>query len=146
MTSSEDDPSRKTELDTVTDSGAPAPLLADLRQLIDEARHTAAVTFNASLMSQMRSLNFIQGLLADGRLQEGSGYRGLLLHRIDGGEAMEQLSAASRMNADSAMMDRLFALGQSAAERWLAEHFDALGRHGTVDIARDYLGGPALEA
>jgi hypothetical protein len=31
------------------------------------------LTFNASLLSQMRTIDFINRLLADGRLQEGEG-------------------------------------------------------------------------
>jgi NTE family protein len=49
------------------------------------------LTFNASLLSQMRAIDFINRLLADGRLQEGAQYKSLLLHRIDGGEALENL-------------------------------------------------------
>ena len=61
------------------------------------------LTFNASLLSQMRTIDFINRLLADGRLQEGVKYKSLLLHRIDGGEALENLPSSSKMSADGAM-------------------------------------------
>ncbi|MFC5519891.1 patatin-like phospholipase family protein [Polaromonas jejuensis] len=98
------------------------------------------LTFNASLLSQMRTIDFINRLLADGRLQEGVKYKSLLLHRIDGGEALEEMPSSSKMSADTAMIEKLFEMGQGAAKRWLRRHFEALGRQSTVDIHRDYVG------
>lgn len=98
------------------------------------------LTFNASLLSQMRSIDFINRMLADGRLTEGLKYKPMRLHRIDGGEALESLPASSKMSADSAMIEKLFDVGQNAAKRWLRRHFLALGQQGTVDIRQDYIG------
>ncbi len=99
------------------------------------------LTFNASLLSQMRTIDFINRLLADGRLQEGATYRSLFLHRIDGGEALEDLPASTKMSASTAMIEHLFEMGQGAAKRWLRKHFEALGHQSTVNIRRDYVGG-----
>ena len=98
------------------------------------------LTFNASLLSQMRTIDFINRLLADGRLQEGAKYKSLLLHRIDGGEALENLPPSSKLSADGAMIEKLFEMGQGAAKRWLRRHFEALGLQSTVNIRRDYVG------
>ncbi|PZQ66037.1 MAG: patatin [Variovorax paradoxus] len=100
------------------------------------------LAFNASLLSQMRSIDFINQLLADGRLQEGTQYRKLLLHRIDVDSASHApLSAASKMSADIRMIEALFESGRAAASDWLAQNFDALGRHSTIDIQQDYVAG-----
>lgn len=96
------------------------------------------LTFNASLLSQMHAIDFINRLLAEGRLQEGARYKSLLLHRIDGGEALENLPSSSKMSADAVMLDHLFEVGQEAAQRWLDRHFEALGQQGTLNISRDY--------
>lgn len=104
------------------------------------------LTFNASLLSQMRAIDFINRLLADGRLQEGAKYKSLLLHRIDGGEALEDLPPSSKMSADTAMLEKLFEMGQGAAKRWLRRHFEALGQQGTVNIRRDYVGSLPQES
>lgn len=98
------------------------------------------LTFNASLLAQMRTIDFINRLLADGRLHEGEKYRSVLLHRIDGGEALEEFPSSSKMSTDTAMIEKLFVLGQEAARRWLARHFDSLGQQSTVNIRRDYVG------
>ncbi|AMM26766.1 patatin-like phospholipase family protein [Variovorax sp. PAMC 28711] len=97
------------------------------------------LAFNASLMSQMRSIAFTNERLADGRLQEGAQYRPMRLHRIDLGSAADTLPASSKLSTDSAQMDRLFESGRLAAAEWLATHFTALGKRSTVDIEGDYL-------
>ena len=96
------------------------------------------LTFNASLLSQMRSIDFINRLLADGRLQAGT-YKHVRLHRIDGGAALEKLPASSKLSTDAVMIRQLFELGAESARHWLKQHFDALGQQGTVNIRRDYL-------
>jgi NTE family protein len=96
------------------------------------------LTFNASLLTQMRSIDFINRLIVEGALPPGR-CKHVLLHRVDGGTAMERLPAASRTSADPAMIRNLFELGRGAASQWLDHHFAALGQRSTVDIRRDYL-------
>ncbi len=104
------------------------------------------LTFNASLLTQMRAIDFVNRLLADGSLR-ASRCKNLLLHRIDGGEAMQAYPASSKTSTDAALIRQLFELGVASGQRWLSRHFDALGQRSTVDIPRDYLddtriGGP----
>ncbi len=96
------------------------------------------LTFNASLMAQMREIDFINRLLAEGLLQ-GNRCRSILLHRIDGGSAMQQYPASSRGSADAGLIRTLFELGQQSGQQWLKRHFDDLGQRSTIDIRRDYL-------
>ncbi len=105
---------------------------ADILDRINE------LTFNASLMTQMREIDFINRLLAEGVLQ-GNRCRAILLHRIDGGEAMRAHPASSRGSADAGLIRALFDLGQESGAQWLKDHFDDLGLRSTVDIRRDYL-------
>jgi NTE family protein len=96
------------------------------------------LTFNASLLTQMRSIDLINGLLAKGALQ-GLDCKTVLVHRIDGGPALHDWPASSKTSTDGIMIRKLFEAGQAAAGHWLAQHFDALGQRSTVDIRRDYL-------
>jgi NTE family protein len=96
------------------------------------------LTFNASLLTQMRSIDFVNRLLAEGSLPASRGKQ-VLVHRIDGGAAMAGYPSSTRGSADSVLIGQLFAIGQAAAREWLAAHHGALGHHGTVDIRRDYL-------
>ena len=109
----------------------------------DIAERVTELNFNSSLLAQMRSIDFINRLIARGELVEGASYRSIRLHRIDGGPAMQALSAASKQSADTAMMERLFQEGSAAARLWLERHGDAIGHDSTIDIRRDYVGRAA---
>jgi NTE family protein len=102
------------------------------------ADRIAELTFNASLLTQMRSVDLINQLIAAGALK-ASGMKSVRLHRIDGGAATAMYPASSRAQADAGLIQALFEAGQHAAGEWLHRHFEAIGQHGTVDIRRDYL-------
>ncbi len=102
------------------------------------------LTFNASLLTQMRSIDMINRLLQEGSLQ-GSRCKQVLLHRVDGGSAMHAYPASSKATADSQMLRELFELGQGAANNWLKLHYDDLGKHSSIDIRRDYLDDTRLD-
>ncbi len=95
------------------------------------------LNFNASLLAQMRGIDRINRLLADGVLV-GSGCRPVRLHRIDGGPALLAYSAATKTDPDPGLIRELFAIGQEAGRRWLSRHFEDLGQRSTVDVRRDY--------
>ncbi|HWP13362.1 MAG TPA: patatin-like phospholipase family protein [Ramlibacter sp.] len=103
------------------------------------------LTFNAGLLTQMRSIDFINRLIEEGTLRTGR-CKHVLLHRIDGGADMANYPASSRNSTDAGMIGKLFELGQARGAMWLAHHFSALGQHGTVDIRRDYLDDTREEA
>ena len=98
------------------------------------------LTFNASLLTQMRSIDLINTLLSEGALHP-SRAKQVLLHRIDGGEAMKKYPASTKSSTDAAMIRNLFEMGQQRTHHWLAHNFEAIGMQGTVDIRRDYLDG-----
>lgn len=102
------------------------------------ADRAGELTFNASLLSQLRAIAFINRLVDEGAVEPGRCKR-VRLHRIEPGPVLDALPASSRMLADGAMIDQLFEAGRSAGRGWLDAHFDAIGRRDTVDIAADYL-------
>ena len=67
-------------------------------------------------------------------------YQQALFHRISGEQALENLSVSSKMNSEWAFLSHLFAeQGRDAAQRWLDQHFEAIGNHSTLDIDAVYL-------
>jgi NTE family protein len=96
------------------------------------------LTFNASLLTQMRSIDLINQLLEKGVLRDSS-CKTVRLHRIDGGAALQSWPASSRTSADPAMIGKMFEAGQATARDWLSRHHDAIGQHSTINIRRDYL-------
>lgn len=96
------------------------------------------ITFNAALIAEMRAIDFVKRLLAEGKLDPAH-YKDVLMHRIDGGQALEKFTAASKSSTDKGLIHSLRDLGIACGKEWLAKRFDALGVKSTVNIARDYL-------
>ena len=84
------------------------------------------ITFNAPLLAEIRAIEFVRRLLAEGRL-DPQRYKNLLLHRVDGGTALAEFGAASKSRADASFLHRLFKLGRSAGEKWLRSHYQDVG-------------------
>lgn len=111
----------------------------------DIAQRVEELAFNASLISQMRAIDFMQQLVADGRLQEGRQFRQLRLHRIDIDSALDDpLPSATKLSTDIAMLEELFERGRRAAADWLARHFEDVGQRTTIDIQADYVAGAPM--
>lgn len=96
------------------------------------------VTFNAGLIAEMRAIDFVKRLLAEGKL-DPSRYKDVLMHRIDGGAKMDALAASTKTSLSGSLIRSLHAMGRASAKAWLARHFHALGTECTVNIKRDYL-------
>jgi NTE family protein len=98
------------------------------------------ITFNSALISELRSMDFINQLIDDGHLPRGNGknqYRKLNIHRIDLGGLGEHLAGSSKMKTDYDFLELLHRAGQRAARRFLEAHFDAIGTASTIDLAKE---------
>jgi NTE family protein len=96
------------------------------------------VTFNAGLIAEMRAIDFVKRLLAQGKLDPNA-YKDVLMHRIDGGQALKAYAASTKSSASGHLIHTLRDLGRTCAKEWLAEHHSALGQRDSVNIKRDYL-------
>jgi NTE family protein len=114
------------------------------RSTTEIADRASELTFNASLLTQMRAIDFVNRLLAEGAISH-SRCKTVRVHRIDGGDALESLPGSSRASSDAAMIGKLHQAGRAAGAAWLHKHYAALGEHGTVDIRRDYLDDTQME-
>ena len=81
------------------------------------AQRVNELAFNASLLQQMRSIDALNQLLAEGRLAEVEQYRSPLLHRIDIDGSVEDLPASSKVSTDAALLELLFERGRAAGQR-----------------------------
>jgi NTE family protein len=86
----------------------------------------------------MRAIDFVKRLLAEGKL-DPTHYKDVLMHRIDGGAALEAFAASTKVSISASLIHSLRDLGRIQAKAWLARHYRALGVQSTVDIKRDYL-------
>jgi len=99
------------------------------------------ITFNNSLLSELRAIDFVGRLLDESRLPEGR-YRKMLIHNLSEAQALTPLGLGVDLNTDLSFFNTLFDTGRAAAERWLGEHFDALGERSTVDLAAMFRDAP----
>ncbi len=96
------------------------------------------ITFNSALIAEMRAIDFVKRLLADGKLDPAR-YKDVLMHRIDGGEALEEFHASTKSATDAKLIHTLRELGVTCARQWLARSFKQVGVASSLNIARDYL-------
>lgn len=98
------------------------------------AERVNEITFNASLLAEIRAITFVRRLLEENRLDPDR-YKRVLLHRIDGGGALAHFGASSKLQASSAFLRDMFALGRQAGAAWLASHCNDVGVRDSAEIA-----------
>ncbi len=127
--------------------GAPDIVLVQLNPTVREELPTRPteivnrlneISFNASLMAEMRAIDFVQRLLDAGRLEQPR-YRRLFLHVIEDEERMREFKLSTKLNGDWEFLSTLRRYGREAADKWLAESFDKLGKESSVDIRERFL-------
>jgi NTE family protein len=99
------------------------------------------ITFNASLLKELRSLAWMRRLMDEERARGGcsamsTGFERvarLRLHHIDATADLAPLGASTKLRTHSAFLQQLHALGRSATERWLHSHAAALGVRGSAE-------------
>jgi NTE family protein len=96
------------------------------------------ISFNSSLMREMRAVAFVTKLLDDKKLDDTEVKR-MLVHAISADDVMQNLGAASKLNAEWEFLTHLHAIGRERAEAWIAASFAALNVASTIDIRGTYL-------
>ncbi|MBK0326975.1 patatin-like phospholipase family protein [Rhodobacteraceae bacterium F11138] len=95
------------------------------------------ISFNASLLRELRAIAFVQRLLDDGTLSTERKNR-VLVHMISDDALMNELSVATKLMPNAFILDRLKTAGRTAADAFLAAHRDDLNRRGTIDLSEMY--------
>jgi NTE family protein len=93
------------------------------------------ITFNASLLNEMRAVELASSLIDEARQAGGKPdeYQRLRLHRIvmDSGAA----DTGRKLNTDFDYFELLHKRGQRAARRFLDAYFDDIGRRSTIGVS-----------
>ncbi len=95
------------------------------------------VSFNASLLRDLRAIRFVQRLIEEGRIERGV-MKYVLVHMIADDELMRDLSVATKLVPSAILVERLRLAGRARAERFLEAHLADLGERSTVDLAEMY--------
>src|SRR5262249_62389834 len=94
---------------------------AEILNRIDE------ISFNSSLMREMRAIAFVTRLIDEGTIRDGSMKR-MLIHSIAADEFMQGLGVNSKLNADWEFLTHLREVGRAGAATWLEITFPHLPR------------------
>jgi NTE family protein len=96
------------------------------------------ISFNSSLMREMRAIAFVTKLIDDGKILDNSMKR-MLIHGIEAADVMAELGTLNKLNADWDNLNHLMKVGRERADAWLKQNFGRLGKESTVDIREEYL-------
>jgi len=91
------------------------------------------ISFNSSLLREMRAIDFVQRLIDAGRVPEGA-MKYALMHMISDDALMRELSVATKLIPNPFLLNRLKAAGRRAAETFLTESGPQIGRASTVSL------------
>ncbi|MBX9842257.1 MAG: patatin-like phospholipase family protein [Xanthobacteraceae bacterium] len=92
------------------------------------------VSFNAVLLKELRMMALLRKV-ADPGNGEGASWAGMRIHRV-ATEIMTELGYSSKLNAEWEFLTMLRDEGRRAADAFLTQHGDNLGKRSTLDIDR----------
>ena len=105
---------------------------ADIMHRINE------ISFNSSLMREMRAIAFATKLIDDHELDEGKHSR-MLMHWIGNDGMMAQFGTATQFHPEWGLLCRLRDEGRQTARKWLDQNFEHVGSRSTLDLAEMFL-------
>ena len=99
------------------------------------------ISFNASLIAEMRAIAFAQRLVREDWLvpERRGQLKDMLIHAVLADGVLSDLGAASKFLTAPAFLNDLRERGRRAAERWLADAFGQLGKRSSIDIRHLFL-------
>lgn len=100
------------------------------------------ISFNASLVGELRAIAFVQRLIDDGMLKEPirRKYRRMNIHALRGGQVLRDLSMETKYDTSWPFLTGLRDKGRAAAEDWLSScaHYIGTGQS-SVDLRKEFL-------
>lgn len=100
--------------------------------------HAATLSFNSSLMREMRAIKFVSDLIDQGDL-DGTRHTRLFIHTIDAEAELASFDVSSKFNADPDFLRYLFNLGRTKTDAFIERHYDDIGVRSSTDIAAKFM-------
>ena len=92
------------------------------------------ISFNSSLLRELRAIDFVKRLLADGSVKPGT-MKDVLVHMIADDALMNTLNVATKTIPSAVILSRLKAAGEQAADTFLTDHKADIGKRSSIDLA-----------
>ena len=90
------------------------------------------ISFNASLLGELRAINFVRRLIDEGRIEAGR-MKAVRVHMISDDTLMNELTATSKLSPSPYLLERLKLAGRAAAQAFLDDGAQGIGSCG-IDI------------
>lgn len=100
------------------------------------------ITFNSSLMRELRTIVNIKKLSDEQFCQQNNPYADLRLHLISDESFMAELGASSKFNINWDFLNTLKAKGREAAENWLIKNLNQVGKTTSMDLSKWHIETP----
>ena len=99
------------------------------------------ISFNSSLLKEMRAINFVQKLLRDGWIKDEyrDKLKDILFHSIRADEFLADYSISTKFDTSWRTLTTLRDRGRAAAAAWLDSHYDDLGARDSTDLRAEFL-------
>lgn len=92
------------------------------------------ISFNSTLMREMRSIAFVSRLISEGSSDERNNFKNMHLHMIEAESIMNSLGRITKYNPDLDFLLHLKEIGRQAAEDWITKNYDKIGVESSIDI------------
>lgn len=96
------------------------------------------ITFNSSLIAEMRAIHFVSKLHKENRLDKTK-YRDVRMHMVAMDEHKDGLNASSKLNTRWEFFQFLKEEGRAQTEAWLKKHWRDIGEKSSLDIVENFL-------
>jgi NTE family protein len=99
------------------------------------------ITFNSSLMKELRAVHFVQKMMDEGWIKEEflDRLKYVLMHSLRADLALADLPANTKFSSDWGFLQMLRDRGRICAEKWLFDNFDAVGVRSSVNLTTEFL-------
>jgi NTE family protein len=91
------------------------------------------ISFNSSLLGELRAINFVRRLIAEGRMERGK-MKDVKVHMIADDGLMNDLSATTKLAPSPQLLARLKAAGRAAAGRFLGSEGHRIGQEASLNL------------
>ena len=101
------------------------------------------ISFNSSLMRELRAISFVHKLLDDGWIKDEyrDRLRDIRIHSIRSDKAMADYDISTKFRTDWKFLSELKEKGRAIADDWLKENCNAVGERSSVDLRAMFDGG-----
>lgn len=99
------------------------------------------ITFNSSLIKELRAVHFVQKMMDQGWIKEEflDRLKYVLMHSLRADSALSDLPASTKFSSDWGFLQMLRDRGRICAADWLVNNFDAIGVRSSVDLTTEFL-------